>query len=56
LEDLDIDGRIKLKFIFRKLDGKHGLDCYSSVQGQVAGCCERSTEPSGSIKCGEFVN
>ena len=56
LENLDIDGRIILKFIFRKLDGEHGLDCYGSVQRQVVGCCECSNEPSGSMKCGEFVD
>jgi hypothetical protein len=38
------------------LDGEHGLDWYGSVQGQVVGCCECGNEPSGSIKCGEFVN
>ena len=22
----------------------------------MAGCCDRSNEPSGSVKCGEFVD
>jgi hypothetical protein len=26
-----------------------------SVQGHLAGCCEYGDEPSGSIKCGEFL-
>jgi hypothetical protein len=26
-----------------------------SGQGQVAGACECGNEPSGSIKCGEFL-
>jgi hypothetical protein len=32
----------------------HELDLSGSVQGQVAGCCERGNEPSDSIKCQEF--
>jgi hypothetical protein len=27
-----------------------------SGQGQVAGCCKCSNEPSNSIKCGEFLD
>ena len=27
-----------------------------SGYGQVAGACERGQEPSGSIKCGEFLD
>ena len=34
----------------------YGLDRCSSGQGQVAGICECYNEPSGSIKCGEFID
>jgi hypothetical protein len=50
------DGRIVLKWIFRKWDGRHGLDWSSSGKGQVAGTCECGNEPSGSIKYGELPN
>jgi hypothetical protein len=32
------------------------LDRSGSGQGQVAGTCECSNEPSGSIKCVEFID
>jgi hypothetical protein len=35
--------------------GKHRLDQSGSGQGKAAGCCECGDEPSGSIKCGEFL-
>ena len=31
------------------------LDRAGSGQGQVAGTCKYCNEPSGSIKCGEFL-
>jgi hypothetical protein len=33
----------------------HGLNQSGSGYGQVAGSCECGDEPSGSIKCGEFL-
>ena len=36
--------------------GCGGKDWIELAQGQVAGCCECSNEPSGSIKCREFLN
>ena len=36
--------------------GGIGLDRSGSGKGQVAGTCECGDEPSGSIKCGEFLN
>jgi len=33
----------------------YGLHRAGSGQGQVAGTCECGDEPSGSIKCGEFL-
>jgi len=33
-----------------------GLDSSDLGWGQVAGCCEHGNEPSGSIKCGEFLD
>jgi hypothetical protein len=32
------------------------MDRAGSIQGQVAGICECGNEPSGSIKCGEFLD
>jgi hypothetical protein len=33
----------------------HGLELSGSGQGQVAGSFECGAEPSGSIKCGKFI-
>jgi hypothetical protein len=54
--DPDVDGRIILRWIFRKWEGLWGLDGIGSRQGQVAGTCECGNELSGSIKCGEFLD
>jgi len=34
----------------------HGLDRADSGYGQVADACECGNEPTGSIKCGEFLD
>jgi hypothetical protein len=40
----------------RKEIGWEGMDWINvSGQGQVAGCCEYGSEPSGSVKWGEFT-
>jgi hypothetical protein len=44
--DTGIDGRIMLKWVGR---------CGLASNGSVAGSCEYSNEPSGSIKGGEFL-
>ena len=36
--------------------GGYGLDRAGSGKRQVAGTCECGNEPSGSIKCGEFLD
>ena len=33
-----------------------GLDWADLEEGQVADACECGNEPSGSIKCGKFLN
>jgi len=54
LENLGINGRILLKWLFKKWDG--GItDPSGSGQGQVADTCECGNEPSGSIKRREFL-
>jgi hypothetical protein len=55
LEDPGIDGRIILRWIFRKWDRGHGLNRYGSGELQVVETCECGNEPSGSIKCREFL-
>jgi hypothetical protein len=52
LEDLDIDGRIILKWIFKNLDGS--LDWIDLAQ--VAGSCECGSESFGSIKFEAFLD
>ena len=34
----------------------HGLDLSGSGKGQLADACECGNEPSGSVKCGEFLD
>ena len=34
----------------------YGLDWASPRQGQVTDACECGNEPSGSVKCGEFLD
>jgi hypothetical protein len=51
-----VDGRIILRWIFRKWDVGYGLDWAGSGRGQVAGTCECGNEPSFSIKRGEFLD
>jgi len=56
LGDPGVDGRIILRWIFRKWDVGYGLDRAGSGQGEVAGTCDCGNEHSGSIKCGEFLD
>ena len=57
LGDPGVDGRIILRGIFRKCDDVRAWIGSSWLRmGQVAGTCECSNEPSGSIKCGEFID
>jgi hypothetical protein len=51
LDDTGIDGRIILKWIFRKW-GVRAQD----RERWLAGTCECSNEPLGSIKCREFLD
>jgi len=45
-----------IKMDLHDMDGEHGLDGFGSEQGQLRDTCKGSNEPSGSIKCGEFLN
>jgi len=53
--DQDVDGRIILRWIFRKLEGSWGRDGVGSGQGQVAGTCGYGEGLLGSINVGNFL-
>jgi hypothetical protein len=36
--------------------GRYGLDEFLTGYGPVVGFCEHCNEPSGSIKCAEFLH
>jgi hypothetical protein len=55
-DDPGVDGRIILKSIFEKCVVGYGLDRSGFGSGQVAISWECGNEPSGSIKCGEFLD
>jgi hypothetical protein len=55
VEGLDVDGRIILKWNFKKMNKGRRLDRSGLGQGQVEDCCECSVEPPSSIKCREFL-
>ena len=55
LEDPGVDGRIILRWIFRKWEGGHGVNLSGSGQGQVAVSCKRGTETSGAKTCTDFL-
>ena len=45
-----------IKMHLQEVRWGHTLDCSGSEQGQMVGTCEHSNEPSGSIKCREFLD
>jgi hypothetical protein len=55
-EDVGVDGRITLRWTL----GKWGLGMWIGFIwlriGTVASSCEHGNEPSGSIKCGGFLD
>jgi hypothetical protein len=52
LEDRGVDGRIILRWIFRKRD-EGDMDWIDLTQDRDI--CKGDNEPSGSTKCGEFL-
>jgi len=56
LEDPSIYGRIMLRWTCRKWDVRAWIGSSPSGEGQVEGTCKYGNEPSGSIKCGEFLD
>jgi hypothetical protein len=57
LEDPDIDGRILLRWIFRKWDrGVWTGLIWLTIGITCGGTCKRDDEPSGSINSREFLD
>ena len=45
-----------IKMDLQEVERGHGLDRAGTEQGQMAGTCKRGNEPSGFIKCVEFLD
>jgi hypothetical protein len=56
LEDPGVDGRIILRWIFRKWDVEALILSTWLRIGRGAGTCECGNETSGSIKCVGFID
>jgi len=56
LGDPGLDGRVILRWTFRMWDVVNGLDRAGSGYGELAGICECGNAPSGSTKCGLFLD
>jgi len=56
LDDPGLNGRIILRWIFRKLDVVVWTGSRWLRIGHMAGTCKCGNEPLGSIKCGEFLD
>jgi len=54
--DLGVDGWIILGWICRRWDVGIWIGLYWPRIGTVADACECGIEPSGSVKCGEFLD
>jgi len=54
--DLGVDGWITIGWISRRWMWVYGLDWVGPGKRQVADACECGNEPSGSVKCGEFLD
>ena len=50
--DLGVDGRIILRYVFRKWEVGVGTESI----WLVIGTCKCGNDPSGFIKCGEFLD
>jgi len=56
VEDPGVDGRIILKLTFRKLDVRVWTGLIWPRIWTDGGTCECGNEPSGYIRCGEFLD
>jgi len=56
LEYLSVGGRIILKWVFKKRNGDVWTRLIWLRTGTDGAVCECGNEPSGSIKCGEFLD